>query len=97
MNVIVPVAIVLSLGACSGLILRRWFSNRWLTSFLAGIVAIFLWGIGMEILFKFTIPDEDMGATHYKPILYAFLTAFIASLLVLNFIGKKDKVKSELK
>ncbi len=91
MNTIVPVAIVLSLGAGSGLILRRWLSNIWITSIVAGVVATFLWGIGMEVLFKLTIPDKDMGETHYEGILIVFLVAFIASLVVLWLKSIKSK------
>ena len=96
MNVIVPVAIVCTLGICSGLILRLWLSNIFLTAFLAGIAATILWGIGMEILFALTIPGKDMGATHYKPILYTFLTASISSFVVLNLVGKKEKNTNEV-
>ena len=95
MNVIVPVAIVCSLGICSGLILRLWLSNIFLTAFLAGIAATILWGIGMEILFALTIPEKDMGATHYKPIFYTFLTAMVALFVILNLIGKKDTNTNE--
>ncbi len=91
MNTIVPVAIVLSLGAGSGLILRRWLSNIWITSIVAGVVATFLWGIGMEVLFQLTIPDKDMGETHYEGILIVFLVTFIASLVALTLMSIRNK------
>ena len=91
MNTVVPITIILSLGAGSGLILRRWLSNIWITSIVAGIVATFLWGIGMEVLFELTIPDKDMGETHYAGILIVFLVAFVASLVALTYVKIKNK------
>ena len=84
MNTILPVLIVLSLGAGSGLTLSRWLSNRWLTSIIAGIAGTIMWGVGMEILFHLTRPDKDMGRTHYEGILIVFLVASIASLIALT-------------
>ncbi len=91
MNTIIPVAIVLSLGAGSGLILRRWLSNRLIASIVAGVTATILWGVGMEVLFQLTIPDKDMGETHYEAILIVFLVAFIASLVALTLMSIKNK------
>ena len=92
MHTVVPVIIVLSLGAGSGLALKRWLSNIWIASILAGIVATFLWGIGMEILFRLTIPDKDMGKTHYEGILIVFLVASAASLYSID-VCKDHKQK----
>jgi hypothetical protein len=91
MNTIVPLTIILSLGAGSGLILMRWLSNIWITSIMAGIVATFLWGIGMEVLFQLTIPDKDMGETHYEGILIVFLVTSVASLVSLIYVKIKNK------
>ena len=96
MNTIVPVAIVLSLGAGSGLILRHWLSNRLITSIVAGLVATVLWGIGMEVLFRLTVPGKDMGKTHYEGILIIFLTAFIASLVALSLVGSRSKKNTNI-
>ena len=96
MNTIAPVAIVLSLGVGLGLIPRRWLSNIWIPSIVAGIATIFLWGIGMEVLFKLTSPDEDMGATHYEGILTVFLTASIASLVALKLLSMKGQTTNRL-
>lgn len=93
MNTILPVAIVLSLGAGSGLILRRWLSNIWVTSIVAGIAATIMWGIGMEVLFQLTIPDKDMGKTHYEGILIVFVVASIASLVALMFRSANNRIK----
>ena len=87
MNTIVPVTIVLSLGAGSGLILRHWLASRWTTSLLAGIAATALWGIGVEVLLALTAPHERGGKTHYEGILIVFLTAFIASRVALQLLG----------
>ena len=86
MHTVVPIMIILSLGAGSGLILRHWLSNIWIASIVAGIVATFFWGIGMEVLFRLTIPDKDMGKTHYEGILIVFLVTSVASLVVLTYI-----------
>ncbi len=91
MNTIVPLTIILSLGAGSGLILRRWLSNILITSIVAGVVATFLWGIGMEVLFQLTIPDKDMGETHYQGILVVFLVTSVASLVALTYVKIKSK------
>jgi len=96
MNTIVPVTIVLSLGAGSGLILRHWLSNRWIASIVAGLAATILWGIGMEVLFQLTIPGKDMGKTHYEGILIVFLVAFIASLVALTLISIKSKKNTNI-
>jgi len=89
MNTIVPITIILSLGAGSGLILRRWFSNVLITSILAGIVGTFLWGIGMEVLFRMADFEEERGSAQsrqvLKGILIVFLVAFIASLVALTY------------
>jgi hypothetical protein len=91
MNIIVPVTIMSSLGVGSGLILRFWFSNKWLISILAGILTVFLWGLGMHVLFSLTESDAT-GATHYQGMLYVFLIGFFASLAASCFVRKKDLV-----
>ena len=87
MNTIVPVAIVLSLGAGSGLILKRWPSNKWLASLAAAAIATVLWGVGVEILLALTAPHERGGQTHYEGILIVFLIAFIAARAALQLLG----------
>jgi len=84
MNTVVPVAIVVSLGAGSGWLLRRWLSNLWIASMAAGVLATILWGLGMELLFWLTCPEADMGKTHYEGILIVFLVASTASFATLG-------------
>lgn len=91
MHTVVPVAIVVSLGAGSGWLLRRWLSNLWLASMAAGVLATVLWGLGMEVLFWLTCPDTDMGATHHEGILIVFLVASIASFVTLSLTRLKNK------
>ena len=100
MNTIVPITIILSLGAGSGLILRRGLSNVLIASIVAGIVGTFLWGIGMEVLFRMADFEEERGAAHFeeilKGILIVFLVAFIASLVALTYQNIKSKKNTNM-
>lgn len=91
MNTVVPVAMVMSLGAGSGWLLRRWLSNSWIVSIGAGIVATVLWGLAVEVLFRLTCPDKDMGATHYEGILIVFLVAAVASFVTRKLICVRNE------
>jgi hypothetical protein len=66
MHTVVPVTIVVSLGAGSGWFLRRWLSNLWIASLVAGALATLLWGLGMEVLFRPTAPDAIWGRLTMK-------------------------------
>ncbi|MBL7186116.1 MAG: hypothetical protein ISS70_07300 [Phycisphaerae bacterium] len=83
MNTILPVVVVLSLGAGFGLILRRWLPNIWLTSIAAGISGAVMWGIIMEVMFQMVDFEEERGETLYHVIFIVFLVASIASLVAL--------------
>jgi len=96
MNTVVPITIILSLEAGSGLILRRWLSNIWISSIMAGIVATFVWGIGTEVLFRMVDFEEERGAAHYEGILIVFLVAFIASIVALTYMNIKSKKNTNM-
>ncbi|MCF7972846.1 MAG: hypothetical protein K9N55_03425 [Phycisphaerae bacterium] len=91
MNTILPVIIVLSLGAGFGLLLKRWLPNSLVTSIVAGILATVTWGIIMEIMFRMVDFEEERGGTLYHVIFMVFLSAFTASLaaLTLSYFANK--------
>jgi hypothetical protein len=84
MNTILPVVVVLSLGAGFGLILRRWLPNIWITSIAAGILGTVMWGIIMEILFRMVDFEEERGETLYHVIFIVFLVTSLAALVALT-------------
>jgi len=84
MNTILPVLVVLSLGAASGLILRRWLPNIWITSIVAGITGTAMWGIIMEILFHMVDFEEERGGTLWHVVFIVFLITSIASFVALS-------------
>jgi len=84
MNTVLPVVVVISLGAGSGLILGRWLSNIWINSIVAGIIGTVAWGIIMEVLFQMVDFEEERGEPLYHVIFIVFLVASIASLVALT-------------
>ena len=96
MNTILPVVVVLSLGAGSGLILRRWLPNIWISSIVAGISGTIMWGIIMEVMFRMVDFEEERGETLYHIIFLVFLAASISSLVALSLrnIMKENTNKS---
>ena len=83
MNTILPVIVVLSLGAGSGLILRRWLKNIWITSIAAGIAGTTMWGLIMEVLFHMVDFEKERGETLWHVVIIVFLVTSIASFVAL--------------
>ena len=83
MNTMLPVLTVISLGAVSGLILRRWLPNIWITSVVAGVTGTVLWGLIMEIMFQMVDFEKERGEPLYHIIFIVFLVASLASLVAL--------------
>lgn len=83
MNTILPVVVVISLGAGSGLILRRWLPNLWITSVVAGICGTVLWGLIMEVMFSMVDFEKERGDPLYHVIFIVFLVASASSLVAL--------------
>ena len=84
MNTILPVVVILTLGAGSGLLLRRWLPNIWITSMAAGVSGTILWGLIMEVLFHMRDFEDERGGTLYHVIFIVFLVASIASFAALS-------------
>lgn len=84
MNTILPVIVVLSLGAGSGLILRRWLKNIWITSIAAGVSGTIVWGLIMEILFHMVDFEKERGGVIWQAIFMVVLVASVASFVALS-------------
>lgn len=84
MNTILPVVVVLSLGALGGLVLRRWLPNIWVSSLAAGVLSTVAWGLIMEVLFLMVDFEAERGGALYHVIFLVFLSASMASLVALT-------------
>jgi hypothetical protein len=91
MNTILPVIVVLSLGVGSGLILRRWLKNIWITSIAAGISGTIMWGVIMEILFHMVDFEKERGGVIWQAIFMVALVASIASFVALSLRNLLNK------
>ena len=86
---VVPIGIILVLGGCCGLLVRRWISNKWISTLCGAGIATVLWVSGVYLMFGFTAPDEDAGPLLFTPILLAFLTALASAAATLWIFAKK--------
>ena len=86
---ILPIGIILVLGGCCGLLVRRWITNNWISMLCGAGIATVLWVSGVCLMFGFTDPDEDSGPLLFAPILLAFLTALVSAAVTLCFFSKR--------
>ena len=76
-----PIAIIIALGAVFGLVSCKLVKGIWRAALLGALIATIAWLCGVNILFVLTAPNE-LGLPLLLPVLYAFGTAFVPSLLV---------------
>lgn len=93
MNIILPIGIILVLGCCSSLIVRRWITNNWTSTLCGAGIATVLWVLGVYIMFWFTDPAEGTGLPFFTPILLTFLTALASAAATLWLIAKREHCK----
>lgn len=76
-----PIAIVIALGAVFGLASCTMVRGTWRAGLLGALSATIAWLCGVNLLFLLTAPNE-LGLPLLRPVIYAFGTAFVPSLLV---------------
>ena len=81
MPMIVPIGMIVILGGCGSLVLRRWIGNPWRRAVAGAAGATACWVGGCYLLFLFTGPDE-LGMPLVAPVIQTFLTALIPALAV---------------
>jgi len=88
MNTVVPIVIIIALGAFSGFVLRRF---RWpflIRAGMAALLACAIWSGGIYVMLALTAPSE-LGFPLPRPILMTFLTALVPALIVCGIIRTK--------
>ena len=83
MNVILPLLILSILACGSGFLLRIWIASEFLRAVAAAALATALWIGGCYLLFLLTAPSE-LGPPLLAPLLYAFLTALVPSVVTVT-------------
>jgi hypothetical protein len=81
MSTVVPIMIILGLGAGSAWVLRRRVRPGWLQALAGAGLATLIWLAGCYLLFVTTAPSE-LGPPELAPFVYVFLTALVPSALV---------------
>ena len=89
LKMVLPISIILVLGGCCGLLVRRWISKKWISALCGAGIATVLWVSGVYMMFGLTDPDEDSGPLLFTAILLTFLTALASAAATLWFIAKR--------
>ena len=90
LKMILPIGIIVLLGGCCGLFVRRWISNNWISTLCGAGIATVLWVSGVYLMFWFTAPAEGTGLPLFTPILLTFLTALASAAATLWFTAKRE-------
>jgi hypothetical protein len=81
MNTVVPVLIVVILGAVVGMVIQRFSSSLWIGASVAAALATLLWIAGVYVFLRLTAPNE-LGPVLPRALLIVFAVAFFPALAV---------------
>jgi hypothetical protein len=81
MSTVLPLTIIVALGALAGLFCHRKSSRFWAASSVAAAIATGLWVLGVYLVLWLSAPNE-LGPPLLGPILLTFVMALVPAALV---------------
>ncbi len=90
MHTVLPIMIIIALGALAAVVLRRLRTPFLVRSAAAALLATAVWVCGTGLLMWITAPNELLGPPLPAPVFKAFLTTLAPALLVGWLIRSKQ-------
>jgi len=90
MNTILPILIILALGATSAYVLAKKGFSVPVATVGGAFVGTVLWNVGIFLLFVFTAPSELEGGFLWIQEAKIFFTALVPALIVAGIFGSRS-------